>query len=359
MAIPWESPQNIEIVVEKMPIISTKKYNPGYFFGVDHQNKILLLCIRGTESFFGDYLTDLQAVPKHVTIGNLSGNVHIGIYKSSQHIHSEITSLVHKLKTNQKYTDYEIIVTGHSLGAGCASLLGLIWRYSDDSNMKEIPFTVYSFASPIIVDKDLREKCLNDDGLNIISIAQSTDIVTRIGTAGWQQMLNRTNMIEKIEKTFFESICSEAMNGGNPDSTEKYSERQYKFLNEIQEAKVDEDGLLYPVGRILWFIPKQAMNENVAERNKYLINFVEEQHRRKTYLEFDTMKSLILLQNLDDKLWNEDMFNLYSTTDAALFEENVMLWPESLLDHMPGRYLGCLGITVKEAMDMKEPIDIA
>eukprot|EP01084_Bolivina_argentea_P053856 98806_1 len=281
-----KDPQNMEIIKKNVEISLDPMSNPGYFFGVDNHNKILLVCIRGTKfTSPGDILTDLHCTPTHVTIGDdISGSVHPGMYKAAQHIDGEISSLIHEYKTNEKYSDYEIIICGHSLGGGTASNLGLIWRYSDDSKMKNISFTVYSFAAPCIVDKNIRNRCLSDDKLNIISITESTDVVTRLGLTEWHQQLERVKVIRKEEKGqgFFDAILDEACNYNgnniNADSPLKYNDKQdsaSKCLYELQEVKVDENELLYPIGRILWFIPKKAMNANVAERNKYLINYVE------------------------------------------------------------------------------------
>ena len=135
-------------------------FQPGYMLIIDHKKKDIVLSIRGTMNPH-DVLTDLAChhTPCHEHISANNGtdsnitpkdnNEEIGMSKLSralgideadmQDIHfahdgflqsalrldkfllSEITSL------RLKYNDYGVLLCGHSLGAGVASLLTILW----------------------------------------------------------------------------------------------------------------------------------------------------------------------------------------------------------------------------------------
>merc|ERR1712194_763972 len=70
---------------------------------------------------------------------------------------------------------YRIVITGHSLGAGCASLLGLLLRTSIPSLQDSNNLKVWAFASPPVLDIDSARAC----SPFVTTVVNNCDVVTR------------------------------------------------------------------------------------------------------------------------------------------------------------------------------------
>ena len=92
---------------------------PRFLFYLDLESKNLVLAVRGTTSF-KDIMIDVAATEEPF----LDGFAHQGILKGARLVLGEVLSLL--LKCLQKYPDYGVVVTGHSLGGGTAVLITLI-----------------------------------------------------------------------------------------------------------------------------------------------------------------------------------------------------------------------------------------
>ena len=50
------------------------------------------------------------------------------MYDSAKIIYSEVKEFLHKVFAKKEFEDYQLVLTGHSLGAGVASVLGVIMK---------------------------------------------------------------------------------------------------------------------------------------------------------------------------------------------------------------------------------------
>ena len=83
---------------------------PAYFVALCHEKKKLVISIRGTYSF-KDIVTDLNGKAGDF----FSGHAHVGMAGAAFLLSEKLRPLVdEQLK---KHPDYEVVVTGHSLGA--------------------------------------------------------------------------------------------------------------------------------------------------------------------------------------------------------------------------------------------------
>ena len=97
----------------------------AYFIALSSATKEVVISLKGT-SASADVLTDLvcKSVPLTLPSGH-QAHVHEGMSSAAETIYKEIKDLLEKLVYPMKYT---VTVTGHSLGAGSAALLGLMLR---------------------------------------------------------------------------------------------------------------------------------------------------------------------------------------------------------------------------------------
>ncbi|KAJ8917361.1 hypothetical protein NQ315_002383 [Exocentrus adspersus] len=144
-----------------------------FFVAVDYDRKKIVISIRGTLSM-KDILTDLNAEgetlpldpPREDWLG------HKGMVQAAQYILEKIEEkkLVERArehKPDRGTMEFEIVIVGHSLGAGTASILGILMRqqyptlqcycYSPPGGLLSAPAVDYTkeFTVSVVVGKDV------------------------------------------------------------------------------------------------------------------------------------------------------------------------------------------------------------
>ena len=143
--------------------IATEPGRVGHFVAVQHGEKLAVIAIKGT-STLSDALTDvLGQAREHVlenaltttTGGNKDTNpitrvrIHEGMYAAAQLLLDDTLHLVQHFFVPR---GYRVVVTGHSLGAGVACLLGLFLRTAVGPDLLNL--RVWAFATPPCLDLD-------------------------------------------------------------------------------------------------------------------------------------------------------------------------------------------------------------
>ncbi len=151
-----------------------------YAILVDTSTQKVVITIRGTISI-EDMVVDLQYKPALLEkIGvicgsNLKGHsCHKGILARSKWLYNSLRSekVLKTLYSNESpFKDYGLVVCGHSLGAGCASLLAIMLRPSFPS------IRCFAYEPPGgLLDKELATKCEDF----IVSTVRQDDMICRI-----------------------------------------------------------------------------------------------------------------------------------------------------------------------------------
>ena len=101
-----------------------------FFVAIDHHTRSIVVSIRGTLSL-EDALTDLCAKPE--SLGEFDESLkdyyaHSGIVKAANYVYKELADKNLLNKAFSYYDDYQLVVTGHSLGAGTAVVLAFMLR---------------------------------------------------------------------------------------------------------------------------------------------------------------------------------------------------------------------------------------
>lgn len=152
-------------------------------FGIilDHTEKNIVVVFRGSESLL-DWYHDLLFL-KHSLSNQVK--VHKGIYKQlmTDGVYEFIRNEIKFLWT--AYPEYRIFVTGHSLGAGLATLFSFMfanWCISENISIdnKEPHVVCISFASPRIGNKMFKTQFESLCNLQHFRCYNSRDIVTSV-----------------------------------------------------------------------------------------------------------------------------------------------------------------------------------
>lgn len=146
---------------------------PAHYVCVDHRIRGVLVVIRGTMSM-GDWVTDLAATQEELSVhgadGVVHGYAHSGVLRSARSIYLATREPV--LQSLSQNPGYRLLLTGHSLGAGVAAVLSLIFR--DDDCIPSV--TAFCHAPPPCLTLELAK----ETEATTVSVVNGLDVVPRL-----------------------------------------------------------------------------------------------------------------------------------------------------------------------------------
>eukprot|EP00286_Rhodomonas_abbreviata_P024350 CAMPEP_0181314168 /NCGR_PEP_ID=MMETSP1101-20121128/14664_1 /TAXON_ID=46948 /ORGANISM="Rhodomonas abbreviata, Strain Caron Lab Isolate" /LENGTH=489 /DNA_ID=CAMNT_0023421223 /DNA_START=24 /DNA_END=1489 /DNA_ORIENTATION=+ len=164
-------------------------HSPCYILVADRAHNHLVLAIRGTMSS-GDILTDLRCRSGQVRITPDSDleTVHMGMWESAVRLDGELSHIVeHALRPGGKCEGMALRLTGHSLGAGVASLLALRWQARFPS------LHCFAFAPPCTVSPRLAALHAH----LVTSVVLADDVVCRWSLGSTMDVLRAAGSLAK------------------------------------------------------------------------------------------------------------------------------------------------------------------
>ncbi|KAI4325364.1 hypothetical protein MLD38_030770 [Melastoma candidum] len=191
---------------------------PAFTILVDHDDKRIILLIRGTHSI-KDTLTAVTGavVPFHHTVvreGGVSkvvlGHAHCGMVAAARWIAKLSKPCL--LKALEEHPDYKIHIMGHSLGGGTAALVTFILREQKELSRA----TCYTFASAACMTWELAESG-NDfvtsiiNGADIVptfSAASMDDLRAEVTSSAWINDLRNQIECTRILSTVYRSASA-------------------------------------------------------------------------------------------------------------------------------------------------------
>lgn len=169
---------------------------PAFYIVKHHRRRCVVMGIRGTSEAY-DVLTDLNPHSESFE----GGYAHSGMLTGAQWLLRNEAETVHNVL--QENPGFRLVLTGHSLGAGSAALLGLMLRETSStdggniSNILKIPnemITCWGFGSPPCVNHHLAitspfitNVVLQDDVVARVSPAALEDLRSEIAQTEWSQ----------------------------------------------------------------------------------------------------------------------------------------------------------------------------
>ena len=235
-----------------------------YCIVLDHDWRSIVIGIRGTLSL-DDLLADVTIRPVSLDVlGKRCGFdgtdrfAHSGMLACSEWIYNDIEKIGKLAHVVSLYSSYEVKVTGHSLGAGCAAILALLLR-------PKYPFLrVLAFSPPGCV---MTKNAVDEGKEYTTSYVLDCDVVPRLSIQSVENLRNDVlDMIDRIKVPKRDVISSRRRAGSNGMGNEKFlndadfiSETKFhnnlvKFQNDCLERKHTRDFReleLWPPGKIV------------------------------------------------------------------------------------------------------------
>ncbi|NXF29605.1 DGLB lipase, partial [Nyctibius bracteatus] len=190
-----------------------KIYEIPFFVALDHKKEAIVVAVRGTLSF-EDILTDLSADCEDLTLEDVleNGFVHKGITQAANYIYGK---LINDGILNQAFTiapEYKLVIVGHSLGGGTASVLAIMLRNSFPT------LKCYAFSPP----GGLLSKSLADYTKPfIVSVIVGKDFVARLSMPNMEDLKRRiVRIVANCNRPKYQILlrgCWYELFGGDPD----------------------------------------------------------------------------------------------------------------------------------------------
>ncbi|XP_066520546.1 diacylglycerol lipase-beta [Hoplias malabaricus] len=209
-----------------------------FFVALDHKREAVLVSVRGTLSL-KDVLTDLSAECENLPVDGVSGAcyAHKGISQAANYIFKKLVNDGILTQAFSIAPEYRLVITGHSLGAGTASLLAALLRSTYPTLL------CYAFSPP----GGLMSKALAEYSKKfVISVVLGKDLVPRLSIPNMEDLKKRIlKMVSNCNKPKYKILlhgCWYEVFGGAPDDfpTEMENRRE----EALSQPLLGEESLL-------------------------------------------------------------------------------------------------------------------
>ncbi|KAJ3256725.1 hypothetical protein HK103_005220 [Boothiomyces macroporosus] len=237
-------------------------YVPRFIISLDHSEKTIILAFRGTLSA-RDVIIDLSGeLIEYFVDDNQPYLVHSGMLKvvariSAQDHSSGIFKRIKELL--EKHPEYSLTLTGHSLGAGIASLLSILWadphtcRTRKESGLPDRPMQVFAFACPSIMDDRLSD--LYSD--LIFTVVIGWDWLARVGKAGVLELRDAAIKMKELSQTDPDLYNSISSGKCTKEQLDQLHELRYAVTLELNPNE-NNYNKIHPPGRVCWIYKSQS-----------------------------------------------------------------------------------------------------
>ncbi|KAJ3298735.1 hypothetical protein HK104_010373 [Borealophlyctis nickersoniae] len=295
------------------PIFNTAKMQPlGHFVVLDHDARAVVVTLRGTLGL-SDALTDLAVDHENWDWCGETYRVHKGMMRAAKVLARKEGSFFRTVKKAlEEHPNYGLVLCGHSLGGGVASLLALMWSCPTPKNLSVITPFVTSDVSGLPPSRPTHcftygpastvchELCVASRGL-ITSCVNGDDVLPTISLGLVRDFKTLTMvMLDPVNKGLAERVIGKTLGWAKQEGTSGSTSRGWWFGGGSKKEEKptpaetlteDEDwywGLmchlrsqlhaerLYPPGSIYWIrsLPTDIADRSRNERRTYRATLV-------------------------------------------------------------------------------------
>ncbi|EMD47839.1 lipase, putative [Entamoeba histolytica KU27] len=176
-------------------VTSPPLFVASYYLALDPSLHSLILCIRGTFSV-NDIVSDMILYGSPFTYKEEEGIVHTGMYKTAQETLKYVFPSLEKARN--EYPNLDLIITGHSLGGGIATLITLFLN----EQKPEWHIHCYGFAPAATLSENIA--MMPEVNELVTSIVFDYDVVPSLSLNSCKRLIKRMNKV--LEQVGFDYI---------------------------------------------------------------------------------------------------------------------------------------------------------
>lgn len=225
---------------------TSRVFRPAHLVAYDHDTASIAVVVRGSITLSGA-LTNLAAVPHWFTCARadaapeekllavdteIKGYGHYSMLRSALNLYESLLPLLERAV--EAHPDYEIVVSGFSLGGAAATLLAMLLKE------QHFPRTrCFAFAPPPSVSYGLSALCRP----YVTSVVYRYDIVPRTSLPGLHPLLEMTKAARQwggARRAFF--TCG---GGGDGDASSALTREQLTAPAELERQRLFVGGSIY------------------------------------------------------------------------------------------------------------------
>ncbi|XP_048351426.1 diacylglycerol lipase-beta [Sphaerodactylus townsendi] len=299
-----------------------------FFVALDHKKESIVVAVRGTLSF-EDVLTDLSADCESITLEDIleNGLVHKGITQAANYIYRR---LINDGILNQAFTiapEYKLVVTGHSLGGGTASILAVMLKNAFPS------LRCYAFSPP----GGLLSKSLADYTKQfIVSVTVGKDVVPRLSMPNMEDLKRRiVRIVANCHRPKYQILlhgCWYEVFGGDPDNSP--TELDGRNQHSLAQPLLAEESLM---GHRSPSYTSLAEDESPLDSPRYTPLFLPG-------------RIIHIVEENSPRRWCSSDVKYSASWSKETAFGNILISPKMLTDHMPDVVLKALNSLAQESV---------
>lgn len=243
----------------KLASFSTTAFMPAHYVAVDRQIRAVVICVRGTANLV-DSLTDVAATHDPFSVRSndgeklVEGYGHSGVLRSARNLFQRVRDVA--LAAVRENDGFEVMVTGHSLGAATAAVLATIMR--DDPDFPRA--VAFSFAPLPCMSLEIAE--MMDEF--VVTVVNGPDIVPRLSVAVLLPYIATVRYVNELSPRRKAMVAlglrSMAVNW------EDLTRRNAEIVAELQ--KHHEGRRLYIPGKVFQLVRRNEVKRRDVIKNK-------------------------------------------------------------------------------------------
>lgn len=235
--------EDIEVLMASLPAKGVMC--PGHFIAVDKPRRTIVLGVRGTASI-SDAITDAVGMPE--AMSECPGlTAHQATLKSARVVLEKVRPTL--LEAFKRHPGFALVVTGHSLGAGTATLCAIILK-SPSGTLPSNP-TLKCFAyAPLKVAGDTDHQAIK--GVEIHNFVNRSDIVPRLSTSSVYGLCLECMEVDKLNLSFMDRVSLVRKGILNPEMKKQVEEKLNQARANMRKSHHEKFPPLFLPGNVYW-----------------------------------------------------------------------------------------------------------